>query len=317
MEWPAIYQCGDVRELGHHILRRVYIEDGQVEGHLHQDAGEAGLPELIQQEKIGGGLHLGPGIEDDGGVRRIRGGEDGQIIPDLDVVPGGEHLQGHVLRPIVVGHIPEKAARRQDQHRQQNAGGDLPPFAAVFRHCLFHYVSHSFSSSVIRSSPVPRPSEPAHRLGRVLTAWSSRGWTCRSVSRHRSDASTSSQARLRKATSRRPWVRVTSHRPCPVQIVCRLLLGKSGGGEAVQKSLPEQRRQLRPLERRHIIADEGVPAVAVDGQEALCAPVRRSHGGPSRTAGPARCHRAAASVSKTAGVERSGPVPSLLPHGGW
>ena len=28
----------------------------------------------------------------------------------------------------------------------------------------------------IRSSPNPSPSTPAHRLGQVLTAWSSRGW---------------------------------------------------------------------------------------------------------------------------------------------
>ena len=64
------------------------------------------------------------------------------------------------------------------------------------------------NTCAIRSSPVPNPANPAQRLGRVLTAWSSRGWAWRLGSRQRSRANTSVQARLRKATSRRPWVRV-------------------------------------------------------------------------------------------------------------
>ena len=128
----------DIRELGHHILCRIHVEDGQVEGHLHQNAGEAGLPELVQQGQIGGGLHLGPGVEDDRGVRGIGRGEDGQIIPNLQMISACQYLQSHVLRPVVVGHIPEKAARQQNQDRQQNTDGYLPLFAAGFclcRHC--------------------------------------------------------------------------------------------------------------------------------------------------------------------------------------
>ena len=33
----------------------------------------------------------------------------------------------------------------------------------------------SFNIAAIRSSPVPSPAKPTHRLGRVLTAWSSKG----------------------------------------------------------------------------------------------------------------------------------------------
>ena len=130
-----MYQCLNVRELGHHILCRVHVEDSQGEGHLHQTAGEAGLPELVQQRQIGGGLHLGPGVEDDRSVRGIGWGEDGHIIPNLQMISDGQDLQGHILRPVVVGHIPEKAARQQNQDRQQNAAGDLPLFAAGFCLC--------------------------------------------------------------------------------------------------------------------------------------------------------------------------------------
>ena len=88
---PAHGVTGDVpvpnvRKLGHHIFRCVHVENSQVEGHLHQNAGEAGLPELVQQGQIGGGLHLGPGVEDDRGVRGIGWGEDGQIIPNLQMI---------------------------------------------------------------------------------------------------------------------------------------------------------------------------------------------------------------------------------------
>ena len=120
---PGDVPVPDVRELGHYTLCYVYVEDSQVEGHLHQNAGEAGLPELVQQGQIGGGLHLGPGVEDNRGVRGIGRGEDGQIIPYLQMISAGQHLQGHVLRPVVVGHIPEKAAHQQNQDRQQNADG--------------------------------------------------------------------------------------------------------------------------------------------------------------------------------------------------
>ena len=61
-------------------------------------------------------------------------------------------------------------------------------------------------------------------------------------------------------------------RPRPGQIVHHQFPGKAGGGEAVQKPLPEQRRQVRPLDGRHIIADKGVPAVAEDGQETWIPP---------------------------------------------
>ena len=59
----------DVWELGHHILRRIYIENGQVKRHFHQNAGEAGLPEPIQQGQVGGALRLGPRIKDGGGIQ--------------------------------------------------------------------------------------------------------------------------------------------------------------------------------------------------------------------------------------------------------
>ena len=61
----------DVWELGHHILRRIYIENGQVKRHFRQNAGEAGLPEPIQQGQVGGTLHLGPRIKDGGGIRGV------------------------------------------------------------------------------------------------------------------------------------------------------------------------------------------------------------------------------------------------------
>ena len=96
---------------------------------------KAGLPELVQQGQIGGSLHLGPGVEDDRGVRGIEWREDGQMIPNLQMISACQYLQGHVLRPVVVGHIPEKAARQQNQDRQQNTDGYLPLFAAGFCLC--------------------------------------------------------------------------------------------------------------------------------------------------------------------------------------
>ena len=154
-----MYQCLNVRELGHHILCRVHVEDSQGEGHLHQNAGEAGLPELVQQGQIGGGLHLGPGVEDDRGVRGIGRGEDGQIIPNLQMISACQYLQGHVLRPVVVGHIPEKAARQQNQDRQQSADGDFPLFAAGFclcRHCILS--SHCRVTAAMVSAAMLEPS---------------------------------------------------------------------------------------------------------------------------------------------------------------
>ena len=108
----------DVRKLLHHVLRRVRIEDGQMEGHLHQDAGEAGLPQLVQQGQIGGPLHLGPGVEDEAGIRGVGRGEDGQIVLHRDAAVPGQHLQGDLVRPVVVGHIPEKA-RGHQRHRRR------------------------------------------------------------------------------------------------------------------------------------------------------------------------------------------------------
>ena len=64
---------GDVQELLHHLFRRVRVKDRHAEGHVDQDAGDAGLPDLRQQGQIGLRLHLGAGIEDDGGVRGVRG----------------------------------------------------------------------------------------------------------------------------------------------------------------------------------------------------------------------------------------------------
>lgn len=69
------------------------------------------------------------------------------------------------------------------------------------------------SAAPMRSAAGARPSKPTHRLGRAFTAQSSMGWAALAASRQVSSASTSSQARLRKATSRRPWVRVRRASP--------------------------------------------------------------------------------------------------------
>lgn len=49
----------DLRELRDHIQGRIRVKDRHVEGHLHQNAGDAGLPELVEQGQIGSPLHLG------------------------------------------------------------------------------------------------------------------------------------------------------------------------------------------------------------------------------------------------------------------
>lgn len=42
----------DVRELLHDIFRRVRVKDRHAEGHVDQDSGDAGLPDLRQQGQI-------------------------------------------------------------------------------------------------------------------------------------------------------------------------------------------------------------------------------------------------------------------------
>lgn len=37
--------------------------------------------------------------------------------------------QGHILRPVVIGHIPEKRARQNGQDQNKNSTGDEPFFA--------------------------------------------------------------------------------------------------------------------------------------------------------------------------------------------
>ena len=62
------------------------------------------------------------------------------------------------------------------------------------------------------------------------------------------------------------------NRACLTQVVRGLFVGKTGGSETVEQSLPEQSWDVHPLERRYIIADKGIPAVAVDRQKGLVPP---------------------------------------------
>ena len=80
----------------------------------------------------------------------------------------------------------------------------------------------------MRPAAGANPSKPTHRLGRAFTAQSSMGCAALAVSRQVSKASTSSHARLRKATSRRPWVRVI----CTLPAACRYALICAGAKPA-------------------------------------------------------------------------------------
>lgn len=126
----------DLRKLGHHVFGGVDIKDGHAEGHLHQNTGEAGPPQLVQQRQVGSPLHLGPGVKDDGSVRGIGRGEDGQAALDLNVLAAGQYIQGRILCPVVVGYIPEKSGR-QKKHRQQDTRGQPQPLP-VKNSCDLH-----------------------------------------------------------------------------------------------------------------------------------------------------------------------------------
>ena len=124
----------------------------------------------------------------------------------------------------------------------------------------------------MRASPVPISLLPAHRPGRVLTAWSISGWASPAGSRHRSHSSTSSHARLRNATARRPCVRVSCCCTRLVQIPLDLRRGKARGGQAVLQPRPKQAGQAGPLPGAGCIAHKGIPAEAVHRQQAAAAP---------------------------------------------
>ena len=109
-----------LRKLLHHRFRYVGVKNRHAERYAYQNAGNSGLPDLVQQGLVSLRFYLDAGVEDDGGVGRIRRGEDGQIIlhfggatqtglpsfllpPDLpgsplQIRPGG----GKLLRDIIL-----------------------------------------------------------------------------------------------------------------------------------------------------------------------------------------------------------------------
>ena len=124
-------------------------------------------------------------------------------------------------------------------------------------------------SAVMRARAVPSPSKPTHRLGWVFTAYSSRGCAWLDRSKEESNRSTSSQARFKKATSRRPCVRVMMAALEKKPGICDLLLRKSGGQQAFGCSLPEQSGNIGPLKRRNVKTYKGIAAVAMNRQQTL------------------------------------------------
>ena len=145
-------------------------------------------------------------------------------------------VQGGALNSYLWG-LPssQQPLRRLAKQRRKLGGDALRP-------------AHN-SDADIRSSPVPSPSKPAHRLEQVLTARSSRGWAWRSVSRHRSSASTSSHcpveeghlpAAMSAGEAGGPGLFPDSPPPGP---------GEAGGGEAVGQACAEEAGDVLPLER--------------------------------------------------------------------
>ena len=87
---PRQVPMPDIRELFHHLFCGVGIKNGHTEGHVDQDAGHTGPADLVQQGKIGFGLHLCTGIKDGGGIRRHGRGQHGQIV-----LHGNAAVPGH------------------------------------------------------------------------------------------------------------------------------------------------------------------------------------------------------------------------------
>ena len=118
----------DLGKLPYHILRRARIEDRHMKGHMNQNTGDALAANLVQQRQIGLCLHFCAGIENERRVRGIGRREYGQSIPRGNARPLGQHLQGRVLRAIVVGYVPEKCPCAHGQYQHDDSRRKQQPF---------------------------------------------------------------------------------------------------------------------------------------------------------------------------------------------
>lgn len=108
---------------------------------MDQNAGDSGLPNLVQERQVGLRLHLGAGIENDGGVGGLGGGEDGQIVLHRDAAVLSQYLKGHVLCFVVIGHIPEKGPRQNGQNQKDDSTGKKPLFAPGHPGCFHAHIT--------------------------------------------------------------------------------------------------------------------------------------------------------------------------------
>ena len=134
---PSDIPVLDLRELCDDLFRRIGIKNRHTKRHVYQYAGDARLPDLIQQRQIGLCLHLSAGVENNSGIGGIRGRQDRQVVLPGNAVVLSHHREGHILRPIVIGHIPEKRSGQNGQRQKNDPAGNQPFFAPGAWFC-FH-----------------------------------------------------------------------------------------------------------------------------------------------------------------------------------